>query len=45
MVAHNRITKPAIFSETPFLKVCSKVKGIVAAEECVPNALKYAGTK
>ena len=43
MVAHNGITNPAIFSETPFFKVCSKATGIVAAEDCVPNAVNYAG--
>ena len=40
IVAHNGITKPAISAETPFFFVCSSVTGIVAADDCVPNAVK-----
>ncbi len=29
--------------DTPFFFVCSSVTGIVAAEDCVPKAVKYAG--
>ena len=33
-----------MFSFTLFLMVCLRVTGIVAAEDCVPNAVKYAGS-
>ena len=34
------ITNPAISSLTPFLIVCFMVTGIVAADDCVPKAVK-----
>ena len=40
MVAHSGMTKPAISVETPFFFVCSRVTGIVAADDCVPKAVK-----
>ena len=39
IVAHKGITKEATFSATPFFKVCLKVTGIVAADDCVPSAV------
>ena len=33
IVAHSGITKPDMSSDTPFLRVCSSVTGIVAAED------------
>jgi hypothetical protein len=44
IVAHNGMAKPAMSSLTPFFIVCFNVTGIVAAEDCVPNAVKYAGS-
>ena len=41
-VAHNGITDPAIRGSTPHLIACRRVTGIVAAEDCVPNAVTYA---
>ena len=38
--AHSGMTNPAISSITPFLMVCRKVTGMVAADDCVPNAVK-----
>ena len=43
IVAQRGITKSAISPLTPFFFVCSSVTGIVAAEDCVPRAVKYAG--
>ncbi|CFJ48311.1 Uncharacterised protein [Mycobacterium tuberculosis] len=43
IVAHNGITKSAIFSLMPFFLVWRRVTGIVAADDCVPIAVKYAG--
>ena len=43
MVAHNGIQKPATPSDTPFFLVCSNVTGMVAADDWVPSAVKYAG--
>ena len=40
MVAHSGITNPATSADTPFFLVCSSVTGMVAAEDCVPNAVK-----
>ena len=42
MVAHRGMTKSAISSRTPFFLVCASVTGMVAAEDCVPKAVKYA---
>ena len=39
IVAHRGITKMAMFSRTPFLSVWARVTGIVAADDCVPNAV------
>ena len=39
IVAHNGITKPARSGRTPFFTVCSKVTGMVAAEDWVPRAV------
>ena len=41
--AHNGITKSFTSSEIPFFPVASSVTGIVAADDCVPIAVKYAG--
>ena len=43
MVEQRGITKPATSSETPFLRVWASVTGIVAADDCVPKAVIYAG--
>ena len=43
IVAQSGITKLAIERRTPFDNVASNVTGIVAAEDDVPNAVKYAG--
>ena len=43
MFAHNGITKSLTSSEISFLPVASSVTGIVAADDCVPIAVKYAG--
>ncbi len=43
MVAQRGITKPAISSLTPMALVRSNVTGMVAADDCVPSAVKYAG--
>ena len=43
MVAHSGITKLATGFEMPFFKVDSIDTGMVAAEEEVPSAVKYAG--
>lgn len=40
MVAKSGITKPATSADTPFFLLCSSVTGMVAAEDCVPNAVK-----
>ena len=40
IVAQSGITKPAMSDDTPFFLVCSNVTGIVAAEDCVPKAVK-----
>ena len=44
IVAQRGTVNPAISSLTPFLRVQSKVTGIVAADEEVPRAVKYAGS-
>src|SRR5699024_12236305 len=44
MVAHKGITKSAILFLIPFVLVRSKVTGIVAADDIVPSAVKYAGS-
>src|SRR5699024_7453807 len=44
VVAHKGITKSAILFLIPFVFVRSKVTGIVAAEDIVPSAVKYAGS-
>ena len=33
-----------MFSRTPFLTACANVTGMVAAEDCVPSAVAYAGS-
>ena len=43
IVEQSGTVKPAISSDTPFFLVCSKVTGMVAAEDWVPRAVKYAG--
>ena len=43
IVAQSGITNAANSRFTPFLIVCSRVTGIVAADDCVPNAVMYAG--
>ena len=43
MVAQSGTVKPAMSSLTPLFLVCSSVTGIVAAEDWVPSAVKYAG--
>ena len=43
IVAHNGTTNPATPSLTPKALVRARVTGIVAADDCVPNAVKYAG--
>ena len=43
IVAHSGTVKPAISSFTPIFIVCRSVTGIVAADDCVPSAVKYAG--
>lgn len=40
MVAHSGITNPATSADTPFFLACSSVTGMVAADDCVPNAVK-----
>ena len=42
-VAHKGTTKPATSSLTPILIVWRRVTGIVAADDDVPSAVKYAG--
>ena len=37
------MTNPATSSDTLFFNVCLSVTGIVAADEAVPSAVKYAG--
>ena len=44
IVAQRGITKSATSPLTPFFFVCSSVTGIVAADDCVPRAVKYAGS-
>ena len=44
IVEQRGITKPATSSETPLRRVCWRVTGMVAAEDCVPRAVKYAGS-
>lgn len=39
IVAQRGMTKIAMFSRTPFLTACANVTGMVAAEDCVPNAV------
>ena len=43
-MAHSGTVKPAISSRTPNACTCLYVTGIVAAEEEVPSAVKYAGS-
>ena len=43
IVAQSGTTKPAIALLTPFFSVCFRVTGMVAADEDVPSAVKYAG--
>ena len=43
-MAHKGITKPATPSLTPSFFACASVTGIVAADDCVPSAVKYAGS-
>ena len=40
IVAHRGMTNPAVSSFTPFLTVCFSVTGMVAADDCVPSAVK-----
>ena len=40
IVAHKGILKLAISSSTPSFFACYSVTGIVAAEDCVPKAVK-----
>jgi len=40
IVAQRGTVKPAISSDTPFFLVCSRVTGMVAADDCVPRAVK-----
>lgn len=44
MVAQRGMTKPAMSLSTPFLMVWRNVTGMVAADYCVPSAVKYAGS-
>ena len=44
IVAQRGITKLATESDTPFVLACLNETGIVAAEEEVPRAVKYAGS-
>ena len=44
IVAHRGMVKEATASETPFFLVWRRVTGIVAAEEEVPRAVRYAGS-
>ena len=44
MVAHSGITKLTTGSDTPILRALRKVTGIVAAEDMVPTAVRYAGS-
>ena len=44
IVAQRGTVNPATSSETPFFLACSRVTGIVAADDCVPRAVKYAGS-
>jgi hypothetical protein len=44
MVAQSGTVNPAMSSLTPFLRVWRRVTGMVAAEDDVPSAVKYAGT-
>ena len=44
MVAQRGMTKPATGSETPFAIALLRVTGMVAAEDDVPRAVKYAGS-
>ena len=44
IVAQSGMTKSAILDAQPFFLVHSSVTGIVAAEDCVPMAVMYAGT-
>ena len=40
IVAQRGMTKPAMLLFTPLAIVCRRVTGIVAAEDCVPSAVK-----
>ena len=40
MVAHNGTVKPATLGSTPNEMVWRKVTGMVAADDCVPKAVK-----
>ena len=44
IVAQSGMVNPAILSDTPFLRVCASVTGIVAADDDVPSAVMYAGS-
>ena len=44
ILAHSGATKSAIFAFTPFVCMASMLTGIVAAEDWVPRAVKYAGS-
>ena len=43
MVAQSGMVKPATSLLTPLSSVCLSVTGMVAAEDDVPKAVKYAG--
>ena len=43
IVAHKGTTNPATELSTPQAIVCRSVTGMVAADDCVPKAVKYAG--
>ena len=40
MVAHSGTVKPATSSDTPMRTVCRSVTGMVAADDCVPRAVR-----
>lgn len=44
IVAHNGTTNPATPSSTPLATVWRSVTGMVAADDDVPSAVKYAGS-
>ena len=43
IVANSGTVKSVTFSDAPVLRACLNVTGIVAADDCVPSAVKYAG--